>query len=332
MNGVPMSRAQKAAAVLLAVGAERAATVLSHLSDDEVEQVTMEIATLGEVSSPDLDVVLHEFRDEAMAQQELLTGSEAEARALMRQLRGSQADGIVDRLLAAVHSEPFHFLRIHEPSEVLQHLRDEHPQTIAVVLSHVPSRVSAQLLAGLPTGLQADVAHRLATLERTDPDVVAHVETALRDRLGEVKRRSGRRDGVKELADMLHQTDRGTERSVLQALEEMDPEIAERVRSMLFLFEDIVTLDARSLQEVLRNVDLQRLAVAVKGTSAQVRAEIEANLSQRARTAMIEEIDLLGPVRLSEVEEAQSEVVQIVQQMEQDGRIEITREEEELVG
>lgn len=327
-----MSRAQKAAAVLLAVGPERAATVLSHLSEDEVEQVTMEIATLGEVPSAALDVVLHEFRDEAMAHQELLTGSEAEARALMRQLRGSQADGIVDRLLAAVHSEPFHFLRIHEPSEVLQHLRDEHPQTIAVVLSHVPSRVSAQLLAGLPAALQSDVAHRLATLERTDPDVVAHVEAALRDRLGDVKRRSGRRDGVKELADMLHQADRGTERSVLQALEEVDPAIAERVRSLLFLFEDIVTLDARSLQEVLRNVDLQRLAVAVKGTSAQVRSQIEANLSQRARTAMTEEIDLLGPVRISEVEEAQSEVVQVVQQMEQDGRIEITREEEELVG
>jgi flagellar motor switch protein FliG len=327
----PLSRAQKAAAVMLAVGPERAASVMRHLGEEEAEQLAGEIATLGDIPSQQLDVVLSEFHAEAVVHRQLVSGGEQHARELMRRLHGDQADAIVDRILATTHSTPFHFLRMHDISEVLQHLRDEHPQTIALVLAHLPARVGAQILAGLDREVQAIVANRLATLERATPEVVEQVEAALKERLGEVRRRSGRRDGVKELADMLNQTDPATERAILAELEQLDPELAERVRALMFMFEDLIILDNRSLQEVLRQVDPARLALAMKGITAELRETLEANLSERARTVIAEEMDLMGAVRVSEVEEAQSEVIRVVHELEKEGLIQINRSQEDLI-
>src|SRR6056297_814496 len=326
-----LNRSQKAAAVLLSVGSERAARVLAHLDEDEVEQLTVEIATLGDVSEKQLEAVLDEFHDEARAHSQLVTGGEKQARELMRRLRGTEADDIVDRLLATTQSTPFHFVRMHEPSEVLQHLRDEHPQTIALVIAHLPPRLGATLLSGFDPHVQTSVATRLATLERADPEVVAHVEAALRARLGEARRRSGRRDGVKELASLLNQVGRQTERTILSELEAMDPALAERVRALMFLFEDLLAVEDRSLQELLRTVDTQVLAVAMKGTSAELQEAIHRNLSERARTSLVEEMDLMGPVRLREVEEAQSEIVRTVHELEKEGVITLSRGQEEFI-
>jgi flagellar motor switch protein FliG len=326
-----LGRPQKAAAVLLAVGTDRASKVLSHFSEEEVEQLALEVAQLGDVPEQQLEAILSEFRTEVVAQRHLLSGGEAHARELLRRIHGADADDIVERLLATSQQAPFHFLRLHEPAEVLQHLREEHPQTIALVLAHLPARLGAQLMGGLDPDLQVPVATRLATLERADPDVVARIEAALADRLGEVRRRSGRRDGVKELADMLNQTDRTTERAILGELELLDPELAERVRSLMFVFEDLVTLDERALQEVLRQVDPQMLATALKGTSNDLQLIIERNLSERARVTVIEEMDLLGQVRLRDVEEAQTAVVRKVRELEQQGVIVVARGQEEFV-
>ena len=332
-TSVVMNRSQKAAAVMLAVGPEIAATVLAHLDQDEVEQIAVEIATLGDISANQLENILAEFQTEAQAHQHLISGGEKHARELMRRVHGSHADEVVDRLLATTHSQPFHFVRLHEPAEVLQHLREEHPQTIALVLAHLPPRLGAALLAGFEPSVQTSVATRLATLERADPAVVKRVEESLRSRLGEVRRRSGRRDGVKELADLLNQTDRSTERIILGELEAKDPALAERVRALMFVFEDLVSLDDRSLQEVLRQVEPARLAVAFKGITSELRDALEGNLSERARTTITEEMDLMGPVRLSEVEEAQSEIVRIVHELEKEGLITLTRGgEEQFVG
>ncbi len=328
-TSVAMNGAQKAAAVLLAVGTERASKVLAHLDEEEVDQLTVEIATLGNVPATQLENILTEFRAEAEAHQHLISGGEKYARELMRHIYGSSADEIVDRLLATTHAQPFHFVRLHEPAEVLQHLRDEHPQTIALVLAHLPARLGATLLAGLESSVQTSVATRLATLERADPAVVKRVEEALKARLGEVRRRSGRRDGVKELADLLNQTDRSTERIILAELEAKDPALAERVRALMFVFEDLITLDDRSLQEVLRQVEPARLAVAFKGIAADLRDALEKNLSERARTTIAEEMDLMGAVRLSEVEEAQSEIVRVVHELEKEGLIQMSRGGEE---
>ena len=324
-----MNRSQKAAAILLSVGPEIASKVLAHLDEEEVEQVTVEIATLGDIPSTQLENILYEFQAEAQAHKHLISGGEKHARELMRRIHGVDADDVVDRLLATTHAQPFHFVRMHEPAEVLQHLRDEHPQTIALVLAHLPARLGATLLAGLEPSIQTSVATRLATLERADPAVVKRVEEALRARLGEVRRRSGRRDGVKELADLLNQTDRSTERIILAELEAKDPALAERVRALMFVFEDLITLDDRSLQEVLRQVEPARLAVAFKGIAADLRDALEKNLSERARTTIAEEMDLMGSVRLSEVEEAQSEIVRVVHELEKEGLITMARGGEE---
>ncbi|MCC5948848.1 MAG: flagellar motor switch protein FliG [Nitriliruptoraceae bacterium] len=323
------NRAQKAAAVMLAVGSERASQVMKFLDEEEVEQLSMEIATLGNVPAGQLDNILDEFHTEAMAHTHLVSGGEKHARELLRRLKGDEGDEILDRLMASTHAAPFHFLRLHEPAEVLQHLRDEHPQTIALVLAHLPARLGAHLLAGLDTAMRVSVATRLATLERADPVVVERVEAALQARLGEVRRRSGRRDGVKELADLLNQTERSTERLIMSELEELDPALAERVRALMFVFEDLVSLQDRDLQEILRQVEPQRLAVAFKGISAELRGQLEKNLSERARTTIAEEMDLMGSVRVKDVEEAQSEIVRIVHELEKEGLVTVSRGGEE---
>jgi flagellar motor switch protein FliG len=322
-----LSRAQKAAAVLLAVGPDAASKVLAHLAEHEVEQVALEVAQLGQVPAEQLELVLREFHQEALAHQHLIAGGEQHARALLRRLHGqSEADDIVDRLLATVRVTPFSFLRYHEPQEVCQHLRDEHPQTIALVLAHLPNKFASQILAGLEADTQAEVALRVATMDRTSPEVVERVEAALQSRFGPSRRHSPQEHGgVRELASMLNFADRSTERAILGSLEALTPELADEVRALMFVFEDIVTLDDRTLQEVLRQVDLKRLAIAMKGVREDVGGAVLRNLSERARETLTEEIELLGPTRLKDVEAAQTEVVRLIRKVEEAGTIVINR-------
>lgn len=322
-----MSRTQKAAAVLLAIGPDASGALLQHLSETEIEKVALEIATLGDIPSDQMQAILTEFYQEAVAHSELVSGGEQQARELLRRWRGDEGDEIVDRLLATVRTTPFHFLRFHEAAEIAQHLREEHPQTIALVLAHLPTKLGAQILAGLEPQQQGDVALRVATMDTSAPEVVSRVEDALAARLGGHSRRSGAADrsGVRELAHMLNNSDRGTERAILGSLESTSPELAEEVRSLMFVFEDIVVLDDRAMQEVLRQIDPVRLALALKGVSGEVNQKVMVNLSERARESLVEEIDLLGPVRVSDVESAQSEIVREIRRMEESGAIQINR-------
>ncbi|MFA9446414.1 flagellar motor switch protein FliG [Egicoccus sp. AB-alg6-2] len=327
-----LGRAQKAAAVLVSVGPDRAARVLEHLTEDEVEQLAVEVAQLGEIGPMQLESILTEFRNEAIAREALITGGEQHARDMLRSRYGADADEIVDRLLATTQATPFHFLRMHEPTEILQHLREESPQTLAVVLAHLPARLGAALMSGFDAPVQVAVATRLATLERADEDVVRRIEDALKLRLGEVRRRSGRRDGVKELADLLNQSDRATERAIMAELETTDPALAERVRALMFVFEDLVTLEDRALQELLRQVEPQMLATSLKGVSGELQDALMRNLSERARTTVTEEMDLMGQVRLRDVEAAQTNIVRMVYELEKEGLITMGRGAEEFVG
>ena len=321
-----LTSTQKVAAVLLAVGQEAAGPVLAHLNDMEVESVALEIATMGQVPAEVLEQVLEEFYQEAVARGHLISGGEEKARELLRQWRGNEGDEIVDRLLATVRTTPFYFLRGHEPSSLVQHLIDEQPQTIALVLAYLPPKFAAQILSGLEPHTQGEVARRIASMEPTSPDVVSAVEAALQARLGEIRRTEHtERGGVKELAAMLNNADRGTERAILGELEESDPGLAEEVRGLMFVFEDITSLDDRAVQEILRAVEVARLAVALKGVNQDVKDKIVENLSERARESLSEEIDLLGPVRVSDVEGAQTEVVRVIRQLEEDGTIAISR-------
>lgn len=321
-----LTRSQKAAAVLLALGPDRAASVLAHLSEAEVEQVTLEIATLGQLDPSQTNAVLEEFHTEALAAQYLVSGGVDHARMILRTLHGDDGDDIVDRLLASFRTTPFHFLQMHDPQEVLQQLRDENPQTLALVLSHLPTRFGAQILGGLPAELQVEVATRIAQLDSTSPEVVARVEQALQRRFGDVRRRGNTaRGGVRELATLLNSSDRGTERAILAQLETASPELAEEVRALMFVFEDIVQIDDRAMQEILRQVDPKRLAFAMKGVGPQVAEKVYGNLSERARETLVEEVELLGPTPLREVEAAQTEVVTTIRRLEEEGAITTTR-------
>lgn len=321
-----LTRAQKAAAVLASVGSSAAAQVLQHLSQPEVEQVAFEIAMLDQLPSAALQDVLSEFHAEAEAHRHLVTGGEQVTREILRRVHGPEGDEIVDRLLASVQSAPFHFLRMHEPAEIVQHLREEHPQTVAVVLAHLPTRFASELLGGFTPRTQADVARRIAVLDRISPEVVAAVEDTLRRRLGTVQRRSTiGRGGVKELANILNQTDRTTERAILGELETSDPLLAEEVRALMFVFEDIVSLDDRAVQAVLPTVESDTLALALKGVADPVLDAVARNLSERARETLLEELDLLGAVRVEDVEQAQTEVVRQIRRLDEEGVIMIAR-------
>jgi flagellar motor switch protein FliG len=262
--------------VLLSVGPDLAGKVLQHLSPPEVEQVALEIATLGDIAPDHLTGILEEFKTEALAHQQLISGGETHARELMRRIHGSKADEIVDRLLATVQTSPFHFLRLHEPQVVVQHLRDEQPQTIALILAHLPAKFAAGVMSGLDPDVQGEVARRVATLDGAAPETVRRIEAALHERFGNVQRQQQRQGGVKELADLLNQADRGTERAILSSLEESDPELADEVRALMFVFEDIILLDDRAIQEVMRQVETPKLALAVKGVPSEVNDAIDA--------------------------------------------------------
>jgi flagellar motor switch protein FliG len=321
-----LNRAQKAAAILIAVGPELAAGVLKELNDVEVESLALEVATLGNLAPEVLEAVLGEFQQEAVAHSHLLSGGEEHARAMLRQWKGDEGDEIIDRLLASVTTTPFHFLRMHEPTSLVQHLRDEHPQTIALILAHLPAKFAASVLSGFEPAQQAEVAVRVAAMGPTAPEVLRRVEAALQARLGEAKR--GMRSdhsGVKELAAMLNNSDRGTERAILSALEVTDPKLAETIRSLMFVFEDLVTLDDRAVQEVLRSVDIQSLGLALKGVRTDVKECVMRNLSERALQSLTEEIELLGPVRVADVEAAQVEIVRQVRILEEAGSIVVAR-------
>lgn len=317
---------QKAAAVLLALPRDKAARIMGKLAPAELERLTREIATLRRIPPAELQGIIEEFRSEAVAAQHLVSGGVDYARDLLRAVQGPAADGLVDRVAATVGAGPFSFLQQREPEEVLQQLRLENVQTIAMVLSHLPSRFAAQLLARFDEERRGDIAHRIATMGRTAPDVLVRVERALASKFGPAPTTTDAgAGGVEELAALLNEMDKDAEKSVMAALEASDPGLAEQVRALMFVFEDVVQLEARQLQEVLRAVDASTLALAMKGVDEEVAEKIRGNLSERARTALDEEAELLGPTPRSEVEAAHAEIVDVVRKMEAEGTIVIHR-------
>ncbi|MEX1164359.1 MAG: flagellar motor switch protein FliG [Nitriliruptor sp.] len=328
-----LTRAQRAAAVVVVLGPETAAPILEHLSEAEVEQLALEIATLGEVPAEEVRRILEEFYEEAVAHHQIVQGGILHARSLLRGWRGDRGDEIIDRLVSSVHIAPFNFLRHHDADQLVQYLRDEHPQTIALVLAYLPAKNAAGVLAGLEPEVQQEVAMRVATMDRTSPEVIERVETAMQSRLGAARspEEFAKKGGVRDLAAMLNNSDRGTERAIMSDLEAVDAELAEQVRALMFVFEDIVSLDDRAMQAVLRQVDMKHLTLAMKGVKNDVRDAILQNMSERAAVTLQEELDLLGPVRIKDVEAAQSEVVRVVRQLEDDGTILIDRGEAMVV-
>jgi flagellar motor switch protein FliG len=328
-NGV-----QKAAVLVMQVGKDRAASVLRLLREQEISEIMAEVARLQHLDGAEIEEVLMEFRDTYLARSHIAQGGYETARELLEASVGSdKAEEILETLGVTLVAAPFEFLRRADSRQVLSYLQDEHPQTIALVLAHMSPTAGAMVLSALAEDLQRDVAERIAKMDRTSPDVIEHVEAILERKLSTVIQQSdySTAGGIQSLVDILNNSDRATERLILEGLEKNDPTVADEVRSRMFVFEDIVTLDDRSVQMVLRSVDAKELAVALKGVDQKVRDKIMNNMSERAAANLAEEIGLLGPVKLKTVEESQAAVVRVIRTLEESGQIVMSRGNDELV-
>jgi flagellar motor switch protein FliG len=323
---------RKAAILVLQLDPEASAKVLAELRESELEELAAEMARAGAVSAETAAAVLFEFGIVATSARSIVHGGMDQTRELLIGAVGERrANEILDRLPTALLDMPFKFLQNADSRQLLSFISDEHPQTIALVLAHVPAPLASKVLAGLGADLQADVAHRIATMDRTSPDIIRQVEASLERRMATllVPADLSAVGGVQPLVEIINRADRVTERLILEGLEERDPELADEVRSRMFVFEDLVNLDDRAVQMVLRQVDVARLAVALKGVAGLVHAKVVSNMSERAAATLVEEIELLGPVRVQSVEEAQSEVVRVIRALEESGEIVLRRGEED---
>lgn len=319
---------RKAAVLLIQLGKDRAAQVMSHLGDAEVEAISAEIARLDAVTADETSQVLTEFHDLATAHAHVNQGGFGFAQQLLEQSLGPErAKEIMERLHAAAVQMPFQFLHRADPAQLRGFIADEHPQVIALVLAHMAADKASLLLSGLPAHQQAVVAHRIAVMDRTSPEIVRTVESILERKLSSMLQPAevSRVGGVDPLVNIINRSDRPTERQIVEGLEGLDPSLADEVKSRMFMFEDIVGLDDRSVQQVLRQVDTADLALALKGVSESVRTKITANLSERAAENLLDEVELLGAVRLAQVEEAQQGVIRTIRQLEEQGQIMVRR-------
>ena len=329
-----MTGLRKAAILLVRMGKEYSSRVLAGLSESEVEEISAEIARLGKLEPDVVGDVIDEFYAMATTKHAGAGGMGYARELLEASLGPERATLILDRLQASMTDMPFNFLSHADPRQLLSYVQYEHPQTIALVLAHIPSALASSILSGLPPEVQSDVAHRIAVMDRTSPEVIRQVELALKRKLSTVLQPDelSAVGGLQPLVDIINRADRTTERLILEALEARSPEIAEEIRRRMFMFEDIVNLDDRSVQLVLRQVEPSDLATALKGVAEAVRDKVTSNLSERGRENLLEEMDLMGPVKVRMVEEAQQKIVSVIRSLEDSGQIEIQRgEADELI-
>ena len=322
-----LSGLQKSAALMIAMGEEHAGEIFKHLSQNEVEALSLEIAKAPKLPSDLCKDVLTEAVETVMAEDYLAEGGVDYARLLLqRSLGGDKADEIISRLAATIERRPFEFLRRTPPEQIHVFLRNESPQTIALVVANLHTSLAASVLSLLTPEEQADVAMRVAQMGETRPEVVAQIESVMKAKLSNViAQEYSSAGGVKSLADILNQSDRSTERNVLDQLAQTNGELAEEIRLLLFTFEDVVKLDDRSIQMVLKEVDQKDLAIALRGVSDEVRHRIFANMSERGAELLKEEIDFQPPQRRRIVEEAQGRIVGVVRRLEEAGAVVISR-------
>jgi len=325
---------QKAAIFLVSIGSEISAEIFKHLREDEIETLTFEIARLDTIESEERDRVLQEFQELMMAQDFITSGGIEYARELLEKSLGSQkAVDIINRLTASIQVRPFDFIRRTDPAHLLNFIQQEHPQTIALILSYLEAPKAAVIMSNLPHETQSDVAKRIATMDRTSPETLREVERVLEKKLSTLSNEDfTQAGGVESIVEILNLVDRSTERSILENLEEEDPELAESIKKLMFVFEDIVLIDDRSIQKVLREVDSTELAKALKSVDSDVQDKIFRNMSKRASQLLKEDMEYMGPIRMKDVEEAQQKIVTIIRKLEEQGEIVIARAgEDEMV-
>jgi flagellar motor switch protein FliG len=324
---------QKAAVLLVSLGSDRAADIFKHLRDDEIEGLSLEMAKLQRVDPAITTTVMEELAATVQAYDSLVAGGVDYARdVLERALGNDRAAEIIGRLSSVIEMRPFEFLRRTPPEQIVTFLRNEAPQTVALVVANLHTTLGAQVLSHLPETDQADIAVRIARMGETSPDVVKQVEAVMRQKLASVVQQEySAAGGVKSLAEILNHADRPTERNVLDSLTEADEELAAEVRRLLFVFEDVTKLDDRSIQLVLREADQKDLALALRGVSNEVKDRLLQNMSERGAQMLLEEMEYQPPQRKRVVEEAQGRIVAIVRRLEEAGALVISRGESDAV-
>lgn len=321
-----MDGVRKAAILLLSLEKPLAAEVLSQMSRDQVERVTLEIAQIDNVSKDQQDSVLVEFSDQLKDLTPIERGGLSFANELLEQSLGKDGAGqILETVKQSMNSVPFAFLHKAGAESLLTFISEEHPQTIALIMSHLPPNLSAETLSGLPSNKQLEVIRRIATMEQTNPEVINDIERTLQSRMTSLfNQQTEAAGGVPMVAQILNVTDRMTNKGILESLEQQDAELADEIRRLMFVFDDLMKLDNKSIQLLLKEVDNNQWSVALKGASDEIRQKIFANLSQRAAETLREEMEYLGPVRVSDVEATQQQIVDIVRRLEDAGQIQVS--------
>lgn len=334
LKGEKLSGVQKAAILFITLGSEAASNILKKLPDQEIQKVTFEIANTVRIKPEVRDAVVEEFINLNKAKEYVLEGGAEYAKALLSKALGVQkAMEIMDQVGEITHQfRPFSIARKADPQQLLSLIMNEHPQTIALILCYLQPDKAGQVLSGLPVEVQSDVAKRIADMKSTSPAVVHEVEKVLEKKLSSVIRPDmAAIGGIGSLVAILNQVDRGTEKNIIEHLGKDEPELAERIRSSMFVFEDIINLDNASIQRIIREVDNKDLSLALKGSSEEVADVIYRNMSKRASATLKEDIEYLGPVRLIDVEKAQQNIVSIIRRLDETGEIIISRGGEDAI-
>lgn len=318
---------QRAAILLISLGPERSAGIFKHLKEEEIEEMTLEIANIRSVTPQVKEAVITEFYELCLAQQYIAEGGIGYAKDLLEKALGSEkAMDVIGKLTASLQAKPFEFVRKTDATQLINFIQDEHPQTIALILSYLAPSQSALVMSALPPERQADVARRIAVMDRTSPDIIKEVEKVLESKLASLVNQDYTIiGGVDAVVEILNTVDRGTERHIMETLEVEAPELAEEIRKKMFVFEDILLLDDRAIQRVLRDVENNDLTMAMKSTKDEVKEAIFNNMSKRLAVMIKEDMDFMGPVRMKDVEEAQQKIVNVIRKLEDSGEIVISR-------
>ncbi len=318
---------QKAAVLLIALGPERSAQLFSHLKEEEMEELTLEIANMRRVDAEEKEAILEEFYQVCLAQEFVTEGGVGYAKEVLEKAMGSQkALEIINKLTASLQVRPFDFVRKADASHLLNFIQNEHPQTLALILSYLNPGQASTILASLPQEKQADVVQRIALMESTSPEVIKEVELVLERKLSSMMTQDyAATGGIPAIVEILNSVDRGTEKFIMETLEVQNGELAEEIRKRMFVFEDIINLDSVSIQRFIREIENNDLSVACKGAAEEVQDVIFANMSKRMAEMLKEEMEFMGPVRLRDVEEAQQKIVNTIRKLEEAGEIIIAR-------
>ncbi len=322
-----LSGREKAAILLISLGPDVSASVYKHLSEEEIEKLTLEISGMKKVDAFAKEEILEEFHNIALAQDYISQGGIGYAKTILEKALGNdQAAAIINRLTSSLQVRPFDFARRAEPAQILNFIQNEHPQTIALILSYLDPQQSGQILSELPQEMQADIARRIAMMDSTSPEIISEVESILERKLSTtVTQDYTQTGGIEAVVEVLNGVDRATEKTILDALEIQDPELAEEIKKRMFVFEDIVTLDNRSIQRIIRDCENEDLLLSLKVSSEEVKEIVFRNMSTRMVETFKEEMEYMGPVRLRDVEEAQSRIVAIIRRLEDAGEIIVAR-------